>query len=174
VTVPATPDQIKHLEFIQAVIGRLATDSFLMKGWALTISAAIYGFAAQDLNWRISLIGLLPVLSFWFLDAYFLRQERLFRCLYAKVCNKPQTTFSMDTRNHKAKVPWVRTMFSLTLAVFYGALLAVGIGLTIVSAIHDPSPGTDPKDASASLTDARAVSSSPRAQSVFGGQISPT
>jgi len=40
-------------------------------------------------------------LLFWGLDAYYLRQERLFRCLYDKVCLAPDgvriPTFSMDT-----------------------------------------------------------------------------
>jgi hypothetical protein len=39
--------QIKHLEFVQAVIIRLANDSFLMKGWALTVAGLIFGFAVD-------------------------------------------------------------------------------------------------------------------------------
>ena len=31
---------VKHLELIQAVITRLANNSFLMKGWALTVTGA--------------------------------------------------------------------------------------------------------------------------------------
>jgi hypothetical protein len=38
---------LKHLEFIQAVITRLANDSFLRKGWALTVAGAFYGFAVK-------------------------------------------------------------------------------------------------------------------------------
>lgn len=39
---------MKHLEFIQTVIGRLSTNAFLMKGWALTVSAAFFGFSAKE------------------------------------------------------------------------------------------------------------------------------
>src|SRR5690242_10126113 len=79
---------LKHLEFIQAVISRLATNSFLMKGWALTVSGALFGFAASHLSWPIAAVGMLPVVSFWYLDTYFLRQERLYRLLYSAVANK--------------------------------------------------------------------------------------
>jgi hypothetical protein len=40
---------LKHLEFLQAVIARLATDSFLMKGWALTVSASLTSSAIGSL-----------------------------------------------------------------------------------------------------------------------------
>jgi hypothetical protein len=41
-TRPIDDITIKHLEFIQGVIGRLATDSFLMKGWAVTVGGAFW------------------------------------------------------------------------------------------------------------------------------------
>ena len=38
---PAPVDRkIKHLEFIQGVINRLASDSFRMKGWSVVLVAA--------------------------------------------------------------------------------------------------------------------------------------
>ena len=89
---------LKHLEFIQAVITRLANDSFLMKGWALTVAGAFYGFAVKGTSWQVAAIGLMPVLVFWGLDAYFLRQERLFRGLYDQVRqrNPAVEPFSMN------------------------------------------------------------------------------
>jgi hypothetical protein len=33
-------DKIKHLEMIQAVISRLANNSFLLKGWSITLVSA--------------------------------------------------------------------------------------------------------------------------------------
>jgi hypothetical protein len=61
------------------------SDSFLMKGWALTVAGAFYGFAVKGTAWQVAAIGLMPVVVFWGLDAYFLRQERLFRGLYDQV-----------------------------------------------------------------------------------------
>ncbi len=72
-TEPFAPPILKHLEFIQAVIARLAGNSFLIKGWALTVTGAFYGFAVHGSDWRLAALGLLPALTFWGLDGYFLR-----------------------------------------------------------------------------------------------------
>ena len=42
------PDTIKHLEFIQAVITRMAGNSFVLKGWAITLAAAGFALAAKE------------------------------------------------------------------------------------------------------------------------------
>jgi hypothetical protein len=126
-------ERLKHLEFIQAVISRLANDSFYMKGWALTVAGAFYGFAVKGTNWRVAAIGLMPVVVFWGLDAYFLRQERLFRSLYDQVRlrNPAVEPFSMNAAAHATGVAsWWRTLFSPTLMPFYGPVFIIGIVLT--------------------------------------------
>jgi hypothetical protein len=40
--------RLKHMEFIQAVVGRLASNSFFVKGWAITVAGAFIGFALKD------------------------------------------------------------------------------------------------------------------------------
>ncbi|NUT36627.1 MAG: hypothetical protein HOV79_26535 [Hamadaea sp.] len=129
-------DRIKYLELIQAVIARLANNSFFMKGWGLTVTGAIYGFAASDLNWRVSAVGLLPALAFWFLDSYFLRQERMFRRLYedARHLDDRVDVFSLDIRRYVEKEPWLPVVFSMTLAPFYGLVLCAGLALTLIAA----------------------------------------
>jgi hypothetical protein len=136
--------QIKHLEFIQSVISRLATDSFLAKGWALTVSGALYGFATIHLNPWIALVGLMPAVTFWWLDAYFLRGERLFRCLYEDA-RKPDTSvelFSMNVDAYRGDQysAWRNVIFSQTLRVFYSVLLIVGLIIFVVSVIHESMP----------------------------------
>jgi hypothetical protein len=134
-----TDPQIKHLEFIQAVITRLANDSFLMKGWALTVAGLILGFAIDQGSWRIAAAALLPMVAFWGLDAYFLRQERLFRRLYDAVRRSDSRVepFSMDTRDYAAAVPsWLTTAFSGTLLPFYGIVVLIGIILILVDAFQ--------------------------------------
>lgn len=78
-------DMVKHLEFIQAVVGRLGNNGFLVKGWAITVTGVFFGFAVESDDWRLALISVIPVVAFWGIDAYFLRSERLFRALYAEV-----------------------------------------------------------------------------------------
>ena len=38
----------KHLEMIQGIVNRLANSSFLLKGWAVIIVAALFALAAKD------------------------------------------------------------------------------------------------------------------------------
>ena len=121
---------VKHLEMIQGVINRLAHDSFLIKGWSMTIlSAAVIFIARGEMsnNWLI-LAFAAPVLGFWILDGFFLWQEHLFRALYDEARTRESTDFGMDTSAHKPKHKWLGAVFSKTLAIFYTIELAF-IGL---------------------------------------------
>ncbi len=129
--------QMKHLEFIQAVIARQASNSFLLKGWAITVSGAIYGFAVSQAAWGPAVVGVVPAFMFWSLDAYYLWQERRFRCLYDAVRNggpgAPEP-FSMDTKLYSAEQKWLGIARSRTLWPFYGITIAVGLLLAGVEA----------------------------------------
>src|SRR5512138_2844291 len=72
----------KHLEFIQNIINRMSNNSFLLKGWNVTVSSAILALIISNPNPLFAVVALFSSLSFWGLDAYYLRQERLFRSLY--------------------------------------------------------------------------------------------
>ena len=131
-------DRNKHLEFIQAAIARLGSNSFLIKGWAITVAAAFYGFSAQRYSWRVALVSLLPTAAFWFLDGYFLRQERLYRQLYDRVRRGDEEVehFSMDASRYRTAVPWWRTSRSITLSGFYGTIAVIGAILLIAVSRH--------------------------------------
>lgn len=79
------PNRIKHMEMIQAVIARAAGNSFLIKGWALTLTGAFLGFGVNKSSPGLAAAAFLPILVFWLLDTYYLRMERLFRELYTCV-----------------------------------------------------------------------------------------
>src|SRR5262245_57086438 len=91
-------ERIRHLELIQGIVSRLSANSFLIKGWAITVAAAIFAFEVRNPNWRIAAIAFLPVVAFCLLDTFFLRQERLFRKLYDDVRRGDDSTepFSMN------------------------------------------------------------------------------
>ena len=114
---------IKHLEMTQAVIDRLGSNSFLLKGWSMTVIVATMVLIARyDMqNPCLVLAVMLPILGFWILDGYFLRQERLFRQVYDEVRQQDDTDFKMDVMKHrdKPKCSWLSAMFSVTLVVFY-------------------------------------------------------
>src|SRR5438034_10655378 len=121
----------KHLEFIQSAVGRMASNLFLLKGWTITLIAALFALAAKDSDRSYFLIAYLPALMFWALDGYFLSQERRFRALYDRVrkVEESDIDFSMDTSAFKNEVrnTWLGAMFSGTLLIYYGALVATMI-----------------------------------------------
>ena len=141
---------IKHLELIQAVITRLAQNSFAMKGWAVTLVAAVFALSAKETNPLYFLIATLPVLSFWGLDAYYLRQEHLHRKLYDAVRRLPPSEaeynpFVMDTFPYSMDVSrftvpesnqvptWWRTCWSKTIGWLYGPMILVVSLVTVLA-----------------------------------------
>ena len=135
-------NRIKHLEMIQAVVARLAGNSFAVKGWALTVAAAFIGFAANQDDSSIAFAGIVPIVFFYGLDVYFLQAERLFRVLYEAVrAGDDQiepfflgaTTGDFRKRMLRAgrDVAWHDTSWRPTLLVFYGGLVAA----TVVAAL---------------------------------------
>lgn len=117
----------KHLEFIQAAVNRMASNLFLLKGWTITLIAALFALAAKDSERTYFLIAYLPALMFWALDGYFLSQERRFRALYDKVrvLDESEIDFSMDTRSvdDEFRLSWPGAILSKTLLVYYIALI---------------------------------------------------
>lgn len=116
----------KHLEFLQAIISRMASNSASLKTWAVTLTAALFALAAKDANARYVLVALLPIVVFWCLDAYYLRQERCFRALYARAIDMsqpPLPPFSLDTKDVCARVESAfRVGLSRTISTFYGGI----------------------------------------------------
>lgn len=115
---------VKHLEITQGIINRLANNSFLIKGWSMTIlSVAILFIARSNSAYSeyLTLSFVVPVIGFWILDGYFLWQERLFRGIYNDVRKQENTEFIMDIPKQlkKANHKWNNATFSITLNIFY-------------------------------------------------------
>lgn len=120
-------EKLKHLEFIQNVINRMAYNSFLLKGWSLTIISALFALSLSSCaKEKFLLIAFFVAFVLWSLDAYYLRQEKLFRNLYDSVIlkNSDQIDFSMDTCPFASEmsVSPFRVMFSETLRIFHGSI----------------------------------------------------
>jgi len=127
---------IEHLNLIQGVINRMAQASFILKGCTATLIVALIALIVNSSNWWYGLIGLIPACVFWGLDAYYLRQERLFRELYNQVrlgSTSSIPTYSMDTSLVRPNLDnWWKTLFSSTLAGLYDTLCIVTIIASIV------------------------------------------
>ena len=100
-------NKYKHMDYVQSAISRMASNSFHIKGWNVTIIAAIVALSFKESDWRIYACALALNFVFWFLDAYYLRQEKLFRELYnqiSKIDDDEAVDFSMDTSKFKKEV----------------------------------------------------------------------
>ncbi|RKZ37841.1 MAG: hypothetical protein DRQ49_15505 [Gammaproteobacteria bacterium] len=120
-------DLLKEIDLIQSIINRMSNTSFLIKGWAVTMISFIFAFRANPETLPLVFI---PLILFWFLDAYFLQQERLYRKLYKWVIENRMTDdshlFSLSTVRFK-KSSLLRVMFSITLGAFYGTALLLNV-----------------------------------------------
>lgn len=115
---------VEELKIIQDIIKRMAFNSFLIKGWSITLVVAT--LLLKGNKYQV-LIAFIPLLVFWFLDAYFLWQERMYRELYKWVVENRLKTdeylFDMNAYRFKDKVQSkFRIMFSITLRWFYGSI----------------------------------------------------
>lgn len=131
-------DKHKHLEFLQTTINRMAGNLFLLKGWTVTLIAALFALAAKDANTIYVMLAYFPLLVFWTLAGYFLAQERCFRALYdhVRTLDEAQIDFSMDTRQFK-KQPrntWVGAMLSGTLVMYYLPIALIVLALAWLTA----------------------------------------
>jgi hypothetical protein len=127
-------NKLKHLEFIQNIITRMNSNSFLIKGWSVTLVSALFALAADKANLKFVLIAYLPVIVFWALDGFFLSQEKQYRELYKEVAVKAEEAinFNLDASGYnKDGRGWFRSIFTKTLIPFHGALLSVVVLVTL-------------------------------------------
>lgn len=120
--------KLKHLEFIQAVISRMATNSFLFKGWAITIAAGLAASAAVEERRALLVITLVSTVMFWALDGYYLWLERCFRKLYQEVARRdePEIDFAMEITRDRPMRQWLLTCIARPhLWFFYGSIIVV-------------------------------------------------
>jgi len=142
-----TKEEILHkeIDLIQGVINRMAHNSFMLKGWLVTIIVAVLALTKDTLLANnieyLSLVLILPLTVFWYLDAFFLHKERCYRKLYDWVIeNRMKTDEYMYSLNYKRFEKEVDSifciMFSKTLFPFYGITALILIGIFIYSIIR--------------------------------------
>jgi hypothetical protein len=126
--------KLKHLEFIQNTVGRFNSNSFLIKGWAITLVSALFALAAKDANQLYVFIVYISVPSFWILDAYYLSLERQYRGLYVKVSQQETEAinFSMDASAFcTGRNTWLYCLIAKTM-LFYVLLASLPILLLLI------------------------------------------
>ena len=125
---------------IQDIISRMAGNSFLLKGWAVTLIAGIFALSSNDTDKLYFLVAYIPILVFSGLDSYYLCQERKYRKLYdyVRIKDNAQVDFSMNTSLsdiQDEKVTYLNCVFSVTELWFYFPLALLSAVIIIVTHI---------------------------------------
>lgn len=137
----------KEIDLIQSCVNRMAQNSFMVKGWLITLVTVILALLPENVNVRgVCIIVLLATFCFWYLDAFFLRLERLYRWKYewviAKRAENDKFYYDLNPMNQdmwllsKACIPKeapsvVRVMFTKSLTPLYGMIIGVTLFIFI-------------------------------------------
>ena len=124
----------KHLEMIQVVINRMASNSFLFKGWSITIIAGISAFATKDSNGLLMAVPIVATILFWGIDAYYLMLERAFRNVYNDVATKDEVDIDFQLKPQGVGFhAWLKTAFTRPILwLFYLTVLIMLVALTLL------------------------------------------
>lgn len=130
----------KEIDLIQGLITRMANNSFLLKGWCISLVAVLLALTkdtivATNLEY-FNLVLIFPVIVFWYLDAYFLHKERCYIRLYnwtiANRMTSEEFLYNLDYRRFKNEEKSIfAIMFSKTLLPLYGLVLFITLALSI-------------------------------------------
>lgn len=139
----------KEIDLIQSCIARMAQNSFMVKGWLITILAVVFALLPERVNLRfLCLLGFIIILCFWYLDGFFLKMEKLYRWKYEWVISQrlinAEHVFDLNPYNKNMWLPnadnkektepsIARVMFSKTLLSLYCPLFALVVFMFINS-----------------------------------------
>lgn len=82
----------KEIDLVQDIIKRMTQNSFQIKAWLIGILSVLIAFQKDQIflnaggdkvtSLWLNVMLLLPIISFWYLDAYFLATEKKYREVY--------------------------------------------------------------------------------------------
>ncbi len=124
----------KEIDLIQNCITRMAQNSLMVKGWLISLVAVVFALLPEKFDiYILCVVGCVIVLVFWYLDAFFLKAEKLYRMKYNWVIkhrlNSDAYIFDLNPynenmwirdKNKMLKTPSIGScMFSKTLLPMY-------------------------------------------------------
>ena len=134
----------KEIDLIQGTINRMATNSFYLKGWTVSIIVAVLALTdhtiIDDEPKYFTLVLLLPLAAFWYLDAYFVHKEKCYRELYNWVItNRNKSSDHLYCLNYKRFEGKLNSSFKMmwsgTLLLFYGMITLILLLITLYNFI---------------------------------------
>lgn len=136
--------RVEHLKLIESVIDRLSRLSFAVKAAASTLAAAlVVGILTADAP-LVVIGGVVAIPVLWFIDGYYLWQERLYRQLFLRVRKSPaeepgsEDYFDMDAKVFSDQIDGIgRVMFRTYIGLYYAVLLMFVLGAAIAAVVKE-------------------------------------
>ena len=134
----------KEIDLIQSIISRMANNSFLLKGWLISLIAIFFALTIDSVMVNkpvyFGAILSLIVIVFWYLDAFFVHKEKCYRELYNWVIENRKNTdnylYNLNCTRFEKQVSCIlKIMFSKTLCVFYGSMFSILAGFAIYKGV---------------------------------------
>lgn len=85
---PTNAAVLKHIDMYQGIITRMAGNSSACKNWCIVLVSAFLAFIIKDGKGDYAWLVAIPIIIFWFLDAYYLGLENQFRDAFNVSMNK--------------------------------------------------------------------------------------
>lgn len=124
-----TEQKIKHLEMIENVISRMASNSSKLKEWTMMLVVAVCALATQGSERKFIYLSFVPIIGFWILDSYYLYKERKYCELYSRVSKSKEIDFCLKIEKEfdvfKGLWGMIKSMFSVSEMCFYPLILGV-------------------------------------------------
>ena len=126
----------QHLEFVQNVITRMASNSFQIKGFTMVMATLLAGLWGESKNILFLYLVIPATIMCAFVDAYYLQLERKYRKLYSnsvdqlEVKSTLKEVYNMDVRSISCSY-W-ECLFSKSIAMPYLIILLLIVGVVLV------------------------------------------
>lgn len=125
------PPSPEHLSLIEGIVSRMAHNSFLIRGWSVTLAAALIGFAASGSDRSLAWIAIGAVAVFALLDARYLALERRYVELYERVAAANATDWSLRVEPVGVGDA-ARAICSWAVALPHGAALGASLAVALI------------------------------------------
>lgn len=135
----------KEIDLVQNCINRMAKNSFMLKGWLITIYTIVLTLLPEKIEFdKIFIVMISSTCLFWYLDAFFLKNEKIYREIYEWILkerpkNNRELLYQLNPNKFTTKISEVsiiKTMFSKTLLIFYGIPSVVIIYLFVMGKLQ--------------------------------------
>lgn len=117
----------------QRIIQRLTVQAFAIKGFSFTFIGLIGNILKDESNIYMLIASYVAILVFWYLDAFYLKMEKIYR----KLEKTPDLSKGLDYKAYGINICIGKTLFNKTVTPIYfvQAMIVTVIHLTVTGMI---------------------------------------